>query len=115
MLYRHLTPGPGFCWDIAGTEEHAAEAAFARRVSRDNGRLSGNLRAKMNRNSKANRLRYGVESPHASFTLYPHAEDEEVSRVLKTAAWLPGFEVEVKLNRNASDKDFLERIYRATP
>ena len=94
MWTRHPDPGPG--WDIAGTEEHATEGAFVRRVQRDNGRLAGNLRASMNRNSKANRLRYGLESSHASFTLYHHAEDEEVSRVLKAAAWLPGFTVELQ-------------------
>ena len=94
MWNRHLPPLAG--WDIAGTEEHATKGAFTQRVSRDNVRLAGNLRASMNRNSKANRLRYGLESEYASFTLYADMDPEKTAKVLKAAAWLPGFTVKVR-------------------
>ena len=82
-------------WDVAGTPEHAAEIGFAQRVARDNRRLASNRLNTMYRNSKANRLRYGVESPHATFTLYADMDPEKTAKVLEAAAWIPGLTVEL--------------------
>ena len=75
-------------WDIAGTEEYAAEVAVAKRVQRANVRLESGRQRSMNSNTKANRKAYGVESDRASFTLYDHADPEVVARVLGQATFL---------------------------
>lgn len=90
---RHQEPRKG--WDIAGTDEYDTERAFQQRVQRTNARLAGNRKAQQNRNTKANRERYGVESEHFGVRLFCHADPGDAAAVLKVAAWLPGFDVVV--------------------